>query len=140
MKEERKSVVLGKSVVCFLFFVVLLVNVMSAEEIIRPSEIYTDVVWVATDNGFYVTYKSDPKRSRTELASILDGVIDLYEINTGQNTVLVVVFDGRQQQEFFIDEIGPFDIGLPKSISLTDWKIKKERARKFLNKNNLAKN
>lgn len=139
MKEERKSFV-GKSVVSVLFFVFLLVNVMSAEEIIRPSEIYADVVWVATDNGFFVTYKSDPKRSRIELASILDGVIDLYEINTGQNTVLVVVFNGHQQQEFFIDEIGPFDIGTPKSISSTDWKIKKERARKFLNKNNLAKN
>lgn len=135
--EKRGKVVVG--VVSFLTFF-LLVGILNAKEIVRSSEIYEDVLWVASESGFFVIYKSDPKRCRTELANILPGVIDLYEVNTGQNSIMLVVFDGQRQQEFFVDEIGPFDVGTPRLISLNEWQIKKEKARKLLNKKNLAKN
>lgn len=135
--KKRGKVVVG--VVSFLTFF-LLVGMLNAKEIVRSSEIYEDVLWVASESGFFVTYKSDPRRCRIELANILPGVIDLYEVNTGQNSIMLVVFDGRKQQEFFVDEIGPFDIGTPRSISSNEWQEKKEKARKFLSKKNLAKN
>jgi hypothetical protein len=136
---EKRGKVVVVSVVSFLLFF-LMVSPLNANEFVRSSEIYDDVLWVASENGFFVVYKSDPKRCRTELANILPGVIDLYEINTGQNSIMLVVFDGKKQQEFFVDEIGPFDIGTPRSIGLNEWQIKKEKARKLLNKKNLAKN
>jgi len=110
----------------------MVANTLSAKEFIKQSKIYEDVSWVGTTTGFFFVYNSDEKKIRNQLDGILTGVIDLYEIDTGQNSILVVVFNGRQQQEFFLDEVGPFNIGQAKSITQADWLAKKERAKKFL--------
>jgi predicted membrane protein len=129
-------------VVIFVFFGVLAaINQIGCQQEEKvnfraDSKVCSDVIWVGTNQGLYIQYKSaDDGAQPQKLKSKVRNIVDMVESvdPATNNTIVVTVWDGHKIQTVLVDEDGVFGATLVEQVNPAQWGKKKKDSQLLLN-------